>query len=219
MMRAPASGLSRKTCSKTQRKAGREQCSRESSSARSRLGRRQTSLSWTPNGPTSCRRGASCPRGSTMVNHPTSRPAWSTASSSCGIVRSSRWTKTASSPKPTRLGGGFGDRCRQPALLRCRADRASADNRADLLVRRSIRQRSCATSRKKCPNRMTNERTEDQRDKQEKCRKRTLAGIFERKDAKHRSPGNDRNCTGRTGAPRLVPPGQHTQRPRQDQAH
>ena len=110
MMRTPASGRNRKTCSKTRRKAAREQCSSQSSSARSKLARRQTSLSWTPDGRTSCRRGASCPHGSTMVNRLTSSRAWSMASSSCATARSSRWTRTASSPKPTRLGGGSGRR-------------------------------------------------------------------------------------------------------------
>ena len=36
----------------------------------------------------------------------------------------------ASSPKPTRSGGGSGIRCWQPARFRCRADRASTDNRS-----------------------------------------------------------------------------------------
>ena len=66
---------------------------------------------------------------------------------------------------------------------------------------------------------MTNERTEDQRDKQEKRRKRTLAGIFERKGAKHRNPCNNRNWSGITGAPGLVEPGQHGEGQCRDQAH
>src|SRR5438067_1608830 len=127
MIRTPVSALSLKTCSKTQRWAVREPCDRRSSSARSRSERRQTLLSLTRNGHTSYRPDASCRRGSTTVNHPTSSPSSSTVSSSCAIVRCSRWTRTGSSPKPTRLGGGFGGRCTQRALLRCRAARASGD--------------------------------------------------------------------------------------------
>jgi len=77
--------------------------------------------------------GASCPRGFTMVNRPTSSPAWSTGNSSCGIVRFSRWTSTASSPKPARLVGESGTRCWKQALFRCRADRAGSDNHAGLI--------------------------------------------------------------------------------------
>ena len=58
MMSTPASYLSQKTFWKTRRKGVREQCSGEGFSARSRLGRRQTSLSWTPKRLTSYRRGA-----------------------------------------------------------------------------------------------------------------------------------------------------------------
>src|SRR5437773_2216753 len=65
---------------------------------------------------------------------------------------------------------------------------------------------------------MTNQRTEDQRDEQEKRRERTLAGIFDRKDIKHRDPCGDRDWSGITGAPGLVGAGQHTEGQRRDKA-
>ena len=86
---------------------------------------------WTRSARTSCRRDASCPRGSTTVSRPTSSRAWSTASSSCATARSSRWTRTASSPKPTRSGGGSGARCWKPARSPCRAGRSRGQGSDD----------------------------------------------------------------------------------------
>ena len=64
---------------------------------------------------------------------------------------------------------------------------------------------------KNCPSAMTEQRTEDQGDKQEKRRERALAGVFEREGIKHRNPRRDRDGSGIAGAPGLVGTGQHTE--------
>ena len=77
--------------------------------------------------PTSCLRDASCRRGFTTVSRPTSSRAWWTASSSCATARCSRWTRTPSSPKPTRSDGASGERCSSAVRFRCRADHTRTD--------------------------------------------------------------------------------------------
>ena len=82
-----ACGRSRKTCSKTPRKAAREPCSR--SGARLARGRQEGRPHRARHAARAPRAGRAHPvrRGFTTVSRPTSSRAWSTASSSCATAR------------------------------------------------------------------------------------------------------------------------------------
>src|SRR5207253_242842 len=70
-----------------------------------------------------------------------------------------------------------------------------------------------------CPDGMTEQRTEDQWDKQGKRREWTLTRKFEQEDIKHCNPCDDRDRGGIAGAPRLVEAGHQPERHRRNKAN
>ena len=130
-IRFPACGRSRKTCSRTPRREARARCGRDSSSARSRSGRRPTCWSWTRCAPTSCRRGASCRRGSTTVSQSDIESVMVDGQ----FVMRNRKVLTMDEDAHRRRSrqGRAADlehRCRPPGPSACRAGRAAIEHRS-----------------------------------------------------------------------------------------